>query len=55
MEEREQEQLIHFVFAVPLFFSILGTIPSKDIGLAVRSMNKCPSEAELAKILKKVR
>ena len=32
-----------------------GSIPASDIGLVVRSLNKCPSEAELKQILKKVR
>jgi hypothetical protein len=31
-----------------------GNIPTYEIGLVVRSMNKCPSEAELKEIVKQV-
>lgn len=33
---------------------VSGNIPARDIGLVVRSLNKCPTEAELKEILKKV-
>jgi hypothetical protein len=33
---------------------VSGNIPARDIGLVVRSLNKCPTEGELKEILKKV-
>ncbi len=37
----------------PIFTT--GNMPASEIGFVVRSLNKCPTEAELKEILKKVR